>query len=316
MRSWARYAALVTLLGVWCTYTHAQQPTFRSVTELVSLNVSVIGQDQKPFPGLSADQFQVFEDGVLQKVKFFSPGDMPLDVVILLDTSSSMAGSMRLVQQAAVRFAHALRPGDRAAVMGISGGLRVLQNFTGDITAMDAAIKSTKPAGRTALYASLYAALRELDKERHAAAEPRRQAIVVLSDGQDTSSTFTFDELLTVVRRYAVPIYTIAPQAAKVTTSMRERFYLQPTLVASFELRTLAKETGGRSFFPAALAELAGVYDDIAMELAQQYSLGYQSSNVDRSESFRRIAVKIAVPGLTWRTRTGYIVDREPTGGE
>jgi Ca-activated chloride channel family protein len=316
MRAWVRAVPALTLLALWQSPATAQQPTFKSATELVSLNVSVTGQDAKPVAGLTAEQFQVFEDGVLQEVKFFAPGEMPLDVIILLDTSASMTGSMGLVQQAAVRFARSLRPHDRAAVMGISNGLRVLQSFTSDLNVVDAAIRSARPAGRTPLYASLYTALKELDKIRDDAREPRRQAIVVLSDGHDTSSTFTFDELLPVVRRYAVPIYTIAPRPSNATKSLREQFYGESTSTADFELKRLALETGARSFFPVNLGELSGVYDEIASELAYQYSLGYQSANQAKNGSFRRIALKIALPGLTWRTRAGYLADRETIAGD
>ena len=310
MRSWNRIAAAVTLLSLWHTSATAQQPRFRSATELVSLNVSVMGQNAKPVPGLSADQFQIFEDGVPQQLQFFSPGELPLDVVILLDTSASMTGSMELVQQAAVRFAKSLRAGDRAAVMGISNGLRVLQAFSDDFAAVEQAIKATRPAGKTPFYSSIYTALNELSKERRTATTPRRQAIVVLSDGQDTSSTFTFDALLGEVRRSAVPIYAIAPRPTHMTKAMREHFYGETTALADFELKTLATETGGRAFFPVTLVELSGVYDMIATELANQYSLGYQSSNPERDGAFRRIALKILTPGLTWRARAGYIAQR------
>ena len=318
MKSAIRTATAVTLLSLWHTAANAQQATFRSATELVSLNVSVMGQDARPVSDLLADQFQIFEDGVPQQLKFFSPGELPLDVVILLDTSASMTGSMELVQQAAIRFAKSLREQDRAAVMGISNGLRVLQAFTNDVPAIERAIRSTRPAGKTPFYASMYAALNELTKERRSATSPRRQAIVVLSDGQDTSSTFTFDELLREVRKSAVPIYAIAPRPTHMTKAMREHFYGESTARADFELKALASDTGGRAFFPVALVELAGVYDVIATELANQYSLGYQSTNQARNGSFRRIALKILKPGLTWRTRAGYVADRASsarTGG-
>lgn len=316
MRSWSRVRSAVTFLALWPVAASAQHATFRSATELVSLNVSVIGQNAKPVSGLVADQFQVFEDGVPQRVEFFSPGELPLDVVILLDTSASMTGSMDLVQQAAMRFTRSLRSTDRAAVMGISDGLRVLQAFTGDRAAVEEAIKATRPAGKTPLYASVYTALNELAKVRRASAEPRRQAIVVLSDGQDTSSTFSFDELVTEVRRSAVPIYAIAPRPTHLTKAMREHFYGETTAMADFELKKLATETGGRSFFPVSLIELTGVYDDIAAELAHQYSLAYQSTNAEHNGTFRRIALKILAPGLTWRTRAGYIAPRGLSRGD
>ena len=299
----------VTLLALWHAPIAAEQPTFRAATELVSLSVSVIDRDAKPVAGLTVGQFQVFEDGVPQEVRFFAPGAMPLDVIILLDTSASMTGSMGLIQQAATRFARSLRADDRVAVMGISNGLRILQPFTSDLDAAEAAIHAARASGRTPLYASLYTALRELDKIRTTIDEPRRQAIVVLSDGQDTSSTFTFEEVLAVVRRSAVPIYTIAPRAARQIKSLREQFYGESTSTADFELKKLASETGARSFFPVNLTELAGVYDTISDELAHQYSLGYQSSNTGKNGSFRRIALRIAAPGLTWRTRAGYLAE-------
>jgi VWFA-related protein len=134
----------------------------------------------------------------------------------------------------------------------------------------------------------------------------------MLSDGRDTSSTFTFEELLTVVRHYAVPIYTIAPRPPNTTKSVREQYHGDAILLADFALKRLATETGARSFFPRTLVELSGVYDEIASELAHQYSLGYQSTNLERNGSFRRIALKISAPGLMWRTRLGYIADRKP----
>ena len=285
----------------------AQTPRFRSATELVNLNVTVLGANAQPVDGLTAEQFEIFEDGVRQDLQFFAPGDMPLDVVVLLDTSASMAGSLPLVQNAASRFAQALRADDRATIMGISGGLRVLQTFTSDKSALVTAITATKPAGRTPLYASIYTALNELDKVRKAYDVPRRQAIVVLSDGQDTASGFEFDELMKSVRRQAVPIYTIAPRPSKTIKAQREAVFGENTHEQDFELRKLATETGARAFFPVALHELAGVYSDIATELAHQYSLGYQSTNANADGTFRRIALRVTVPGVKWRTRAGYL---------
>jgi Ca-activated chloride channel homolog len=314
-RSAGIFIAVALLLGWQSSGVEAQGPTFRSSTELVSLNVTVLGANQQHVAGLSADQFQVFEDGVPQTLQFFAPGDLPLDVVILLDTSASMTGSMTLIQQAASRFARALRQTDRATVMGISSGLRVLTPMTGDMDAVLEAIRSAKAAGRTPLYASLYTALKELEKIRRGQTEPRRQAVVVLSDGQDTASGFGFEELLESVRRSGVPIYTIAPRPSKTVKAQREAIFGESTHTQDFELRQLAAETGARAFFPVAVHELTGVYEDIANELAHQYSLGYQSTNVDRNGTFRRIALKIAVPGVKWRTRTGYVAERGVRAG-
>lgn len=309
-REWAGW--LVGFLTISQLAATAQGPTFRRTTELVNLNVTVVGADMKPVEGLSQDQFEVLEDGVRQEVKFFAPGELPLDVVVLLDTSASMAGSMPLVQSAAMRLITALRADDRAAIMGISSGLRVLQPFTTDRNALGGAIKSTAAAGRTPLYASIYTALRELEKTRRAYNAPRRQAVVVLSDGQDTASGFGFAELIENVRRQAVPIYAIAPRPPEAVRAQREAVFGETTQEQDFELRKLASETGARAFFPVKLHQLTGVYDDIARELSHQYSIGYQSTNATPDGGFRRIALRVAASGVQWRTRAGYLAPREP----
>lgn len=293
----------------------AQGPTFRAGTELVNLNVSVVGADHQPVIGLTQEQFAVFEDGKPQDVKFFASGEVPLDVAVLLDSSSSMAGSLPLVQGAAARFVRALRPDDRASIMAISNGLRVLQPFTSDTAGLEGAIRSVTAAGRTPLYSSIYTALRELEKTRASYDTPRRQAVVVLSDGLDTASGFGFDELLEAVRRHAVAIYAIAPRPSAVIKAQREVIFGETTREQDFELRRLTAETGGRAFFPAALSELTGVYDEIARELANQYSLGYQSSNPNFDGQFRRIALRITAPGVQWRTRSGYTAERAAADG-
>lgn len=315
MNWWARTGAAWTFLALAQVAASAQQPTFRAATELVNLNVTVVDSAARPVEGLTEDQFEVFENGVRQELKFFAPGEMPLDVAIILDTSASMAGSLSLIQSAALRLASALREHDRATVMAISGGLRVLQPLTSEKAMVATAIRSTTAGGRTPLYSSIYTVLREFEKQRQAQEEPRRQAMVVLSDGQDTASGFGFDELLETVRRQAVPIYTIAPRPSATIKAQREAVFGESTHEQDFELRKLASETGARAFFPMALHELAGVYDDIANELAHQYSLGYHSSHPPHPGEFRRIGLRVLAPGVRWRTRTGYVASADVAGG-
>lgn len=309
MRSRKSIWAMALLVGSQGTLV-AQRPTFRTATELVNLNVTVVDPRAQHVSGLSQDQFQVFEDGVLQTVCFFAPGDLPLDVFLMLDTSGSMAESLPMVKEAASRFVRALRTVDRAAVLGISNSMRVLQPLTGDFAPVEQAIAGTRASGRTPLYSSIYAKLVEMEKARHdAATTPRRQALVLLSDGHDTSSGFGFDDLMSTVRRHAVPIYTIAPRSARTIRSLRDSRFGESTHTQDFELRRIAAETGGRAFFPIELSQLGGAYGDIANELAHQYSIGYQSSNTASDGAFRRVSLRVLAPGVTWRTRAGYLAD-------
>ena len=108
-----------------------------------------------------------------------------------------------------------------------------------------------------------------------------------------------------------MPIYTIAPRPSQTIKAQREAVFGETTHEQDFELRKLAMETGARAYFPVSLHELSGVYDDIADELANQYSLGYQSSNAKLDGSFRHIALRVTAPGVKWRTRSGYLAPRE-----
>ncbi|MGE0041577.1 MAG: VWA domain-containing protein [Vicinamibacterales bacterium] len=292
--------ALPTLLA-------AQSPrTFRSRTELVTVGVAVQDDADHYVLGLTADQFEVIEDGVRQDIRFFGAGELPLDLLLMLDVSGSMRSSLPLVQKAAAGFARTMRPEDRMSVMSISDGLQVLQPLTGETALVERAIQHLRAQGKTPLYAALYVALGQLRQERARYAQPRRQAIVVLSDGRDTASSVGFDDLMDAARRGGVPIYAIAPRPPADVRARRERLGLDTLQSLDFDLRALARDTGGRAFFPTAAADLEGVYADIANELAHQYSVGYESSNAARDGRFRQVEIRVAVSGVRWRNRPGY----------
>ena len=285
-----------------------QHQVFRAETSLVSVNVTVTDANAHHVPGLTADQFKVFEDGVPQEVEFFSAGEMPLDVAVLLDTSLSMTSQLPMVEQAATRLIRALRPDDRAVVLGISGGLRVLQPLTSDPNALIRAVENNKPSGNTPLFVSIYSTLSMLAKDAASRqGPPRRQALVVFSDGWNTRSGFDFTELLDVVRRYAIPIYAIAPRSYKSPRTEHQEALDRAEQSVNFELRKLATETGGRAFFPSDARQLASMYDDIAKELANQYSIGYQSTNTAEVNDYRQLTVQVHAKGVTSRARAGYI---------
>lgn len=311
--NWQRtVAATIVTSAVWMAPAHATGQTFRGATELVNLNVAVLGAGGQPIDGLTPDQFEVFEDGVPQEVQFFASGAMPLDVAILLDTSSSMAGSMPMVRQAARRLIDALRPGDRATLMSVTTRLQVLQAMTDDLAAVDRAVVETEARGGTALYASVYTALHELARLRRVTVEaPRRQAVVVFSDGQDTASSFQFDDLLEQIRRAGLPIYVVAPRGPVRLREYREVTFGESSRQQDYELRKMAAETGASAYFPTSLDELAGVFDEIAAELARHYAIGYESSNPTRDGGFRRISLRVAGAGVSWRTRSGYFADAQ-----
>lgn len=310
---WSRAAAAIA--GLICLAVTPQlalmaQPIFRAGTNLVTVHVSVVGRDAQPVPGLTADRFEVREEGVSQPVAVFADAELPLDVGILIDTSSSMAAAMPMVQAAATQFVGALGTNDRAMVMGLSQQPPVLQPMTADKAALELAIRRAVAHGETPLYVTIYSALRELTGGRKVEKTAvRRQALVVLSDGIDTGKGFDFNELLRIVHSHAVPIYVISPRVFTRPPALVEGSIGRPVATVDFELRRIAADTGGRAFFPRALEELAGIYDDIARELAHQYVLGYYPSEDDAGAEFRRLTVRIDSPGVQWRARAGYVAE-------
>lgn len=284
---------------------------FRSGVDLVALSVVVTDAHGKFVDGLSADDFAVTEDGVLQDVSFFAATPVPIDLAILLDTSASMSDKMRTVQQAAVGFTASIRPGDRITVVGIKDAVRVLHPLDENVAAAGAAIQGTKAGGNTSLYNALYLTLKEMMKHRRTDGEVRRQALLVLSDGDDTTSIVGFDDVRELAKQSGVAVYTITLRSSLLRSNLLLRD--RPVYAASeYAMKAVAQETGARAFFPADIRELAGVYGTIADELANQYLLGYASSNPRVDGSYRRVAVRVDRPGARTRTRAGYFAAPPP----
>ena len=277
----------------------AQRPSFRTGVDLVLLSVTVTGPGGRYVPDLSADDFAIIEDGRLQELAYFSPASVPLSVSLLVDTSSSMDEEMPLAQQAAKDFVAKLRPGDVAEIVSFDNRVEVLQPLTDHRGQLVSAINRLRAGGATSLYNAVYIALRQLARSRpHDESDIRRQVIIVLSDGEDTSSLVTFENLLDSAKRSQTVIYTVGlgmEDALKTTRSTGE-----------YGLRQLALETGGRLFLPKRSLDLADVYLQIASELTSQYVVGYLSSNGSADGGWRRVAVRVQRPSLQARTRAGY----------
>ena len=296
-----RLPALAASLDQAAPAGQAQQP-FRAGVDLVSLNVTVSDGTGKYVTDLTDADFNVFEDGVKQDVTFFNRTNLPIALSLLLDTSASMDTKLPTAQEAAIGFAKRLRPQDLAEVVDFDSRVIVLQTFTNSAPELVSAIKKTSAGGSTSLYNAVYIALKDLKKVvAKNSEEIRRQAIVVLSDGEDTSSLLPFEEVLDLAKRSETAIYAIglrAPDGPGTTTKGFKE--------AEFVLRQFAQETGARSFFPNQLSELANVYGQISDELSSQYTVGYTSRNPKRDGSWRRVVVRVTRPSMTARTKLGY----------
>jgi Ca-activated chloride channel family protein len=292
-------ALLAAALVVALSSAPTAQGTFRAGVDVVSLNVTAVDTSNHYVTDLEEKDFAVFEDGVKQDLSFFTRKQQTIAMSLLLDSSASMEDKLPTLQVAATNFVKRLKSNDVAQVIDFDSRVEIRQAFTSSQTELQSAILQTSAGGSTSLYNAIYIALKELAKAKAGAEEDvRRQALVLFSDGEDTSSLISFDEVLELAKRSEVAIFTIALRGAD---TQSKGFH-----EAEFVMRQLAQETGGRSFFPAKIDDLNGVYSEIADELASQYTLGYTSRNAKRDGAYRRIVVQVSRSNVTPRTKRGY----------
>jgi Ca-activated chloride channel family protein len=276
----------------------AQGPArFRSGVELVSLTVTVTDARQQFVNDLAAANFSVLEDGVPQTVSFFGATGVPLDLALVVDASASMSGKIEMVKRAASGLVRRLHTGNRASLVEFREVISVSQPLTDDRQAVVSRLDGITPRGTTGLYDALYVTLRELNRDRPDTV--RRRAIVVLTDGEDTTSLISFDDVMDLARRSGITIYTITLESP----SDRRRFQT----AGEFGMKSLADQTGARAFFPVSLREVPTIYESISAELSSQYEIGYTSHNPILDGAWRRVVVQVTDrPGARARSRQGY----------
>ena len=296
-----RPAVLVLLaLGTVASGVQAQRGTFRAGVDLVTLSVTVTGPNGRYISDLEAGDFTILEDGKKQDISIFERANSPLAVSLLIDSSGSMFRQMALAQRAASEFVARLRPGDVAEIVDFDRRVQVLQPFTNDRAALERAIQQVVARGSTSMFNAIYIALREHSVlAKPAGDEIRRDVIVVLSDGDDTSSLVTHDHLLDGAKRAQSVIYAIG-------LGVGDPRLRRGSTPPEYALRSLAHETGGRLFLPKTADALSGIYREIADELASQYVLGYVSNNVSARPGWRTLSARVGRPELHARSRPGY----------
>jgi Ca-activated chloride channel family protein len=279
----------------------AQPPTFGAGIEVINLSLSVTDARNNFVTDLTQKDFAVYEDGIRQDLSLFTHENLPISLVLMIDTSASMEEKLRTAQAAAIRFTKTLRPQDLAQVVQFNDRSTTLQPFTNDQALLVSAIKRTEASGPTALHNALYIAIKDLMRDKKVS-ELRRRAIILLSDGEDTASLVTDDQVLELARKSEINIYAISLRQNRPPDRETQAFSQ-----AEYLMNALTRDTGGRAYFPTSLSELDSVYDRIAEELRTLYSVGYVSSNARRDGKWRRIVVRVPDrEGLTVRHRLGY----------
>lgn len=311
MRCLALTAAAVLLVTMAPTDAAAQHKSLASFTsgiDLVTLDVTVTGPNGRLVCGLTPSDFAIFDDRLPQHLAVFAGDDQtPVAAVVLIDRSSSMYGpKLHGAQEAAAGFIRSLRPGDLVEVMAFNQRVDRLFPLGPDLTAAEGVLSDITADGQTALFEAVLIAARDLQAARRQNPSEHREAILVVSDGEDTISRLPFEDVLDEVRRSGVIVYGVS-----LRTGAREK-----TLPPLHEMTQLAYDTGGRAMAVRDLAGLVRVYDDIGAELRQMYRLAYSPAAVPRDGRWHSIVVRVLSENARARARAGYYAPRPSRQGE
>ena len=275
-------------------------PTFRTGAEVVNLTVSVRDAHGQLVADLGPDDFQVYEDGRPQSVQLFAPAVQPgqdealaLDLGLLLDTSESMSREIKLTQEAASRFLEAIPRARDLLTVFFDQDIRISRYDSEHQQGLFERILEAKPSGNTALYDAIAVYLSRVQDSSG------RKILVILTDGEDTTSGLSLTELMGLVRSSAVTIYPIA-------FSGEYQLGTNRAVTARSFLRYLAEMTGGSLFMPTASRDLSGIYEKILDELSAQYVLGFTSDNLKRDGKIRKLRVEVRRRDLKVRHRLSY----------
>ena len=281
-------------------------PVFRSEGRLVVLSATAVDRRSRPVTNLRADEFRVYDEGRLQILSRFSRGrDLAARVLLLMDASGSMSGELRSAsaRMAALQILAALQPADEVALASFDDSYREIQPFTADKARVLAGLEAIRPYGSTAIHDSLERAARELARRGEG-----RRAVILITDGIDTSSRRTADDVIARSRALDVPIYTVSvvsPLDDPASSEFSGRDRATAAAAGQKALARYAEMSGGAAFTVSDFRGLKGAADRIAAELSCQYRLGYDPP--EGPPRFRQVEIRSTRPGVSIRTRRGYL---------
>jgi VWFA-related protein len=267
--------------------------TFRTDSNFVSLNVSVFDQEGRVVKGLPRSAFTVFEDNQKQEIKAFAQEDVPISLGLVIDTSASMSNKRERVNSAALAMVKASNPDDEVFVISFSEEAFITQEFTSDVKQLEASLRGMGSKGETAMRDALSLGVDYL----RAHSKKDKKVLLVITDGEDNSSIQKEENMVRAAHLNDVIIYGIGILGSEKPASAQR---------AKTSLEALTLATGGRSWFPNNVVDIATITPEIAHEIRNQYVVGYAPENTANPAVFRSIRVEVNVPNVTVRTRSGY----------
>jgi len=271
------------------------QTTIRAEVPLVNIIFSALERDNRPVPGLTMDDFLVFEDRKPQKIEYFSQltegSEIPLTIALLIDTSGSVRTKLDDEKQTAAEFLRSIlrKSKDEALIIQFDSEVRLVQDFTDDTERLVRALNSLEAGNSTSLYDAIYLAVEEKLK-----GEVGRKVIVAITDGDDTASKLKKEDAIEAAQRSDVLIYGIGVRSREFGANFGV-------------LKRFAEETGGGFFSPQArMTEIQSAFKAIGEELKGQYSLAYTPENRANDGTFRAVEIRCKRKGIRVRARRGY----------
>jgi Ca-activated chloride channel family protein len=277
--------------------TSAQQPTFRTGTRTVALYATVTDSQKRLVPDLTRGDFEIYDNDKPQVIELFLNEVQPITVIVMLDTSASMTGNLKLLEQAAEQFLIRMLPADKGMVGAFNDKIEFFPaTFTSDRDALIRSLGELDFGNPTRLFDAIAASMDRLDQV------DGRRVVLVFTDGEDTGSNSGSGEVLEQARREEVMIYAIGLRSDYFNGSRQVRS--KP----DSGLKRLAEETGGGYFELDSTSDLAPTFTRVAQELHSQYVLGFTPALLDGK--VHRLSIK-AKPGMTVRTRRSYLAAAE-----
>ena len=268
-------------------------------TDLITFTVTVTDTYGRFVSGLNKNAFSVFDEKVPQEITFFSDDDAPVSVGVLFDVSGSMSGDkVRRARDALSKFVQTSHNADEYFLIGFNSRAQLLLDKTRDGDAVLDKMTFVQTRGNTALYDACYLGVEKVQRGSH----PKR-ALLLISDGQDNNSRYTFNELRRLLKESDVVLYGIGILGGGDAGSALG-------MEGQGTLDELASVSGGKAFFPRSPAEMDDIFEQIALELRHQYSIGYKPTNFSNNGKWHKVKVRVTpprgLPRLFVRTKEGY----------
>ncbi|WP_446744009.1 VWA domain-containing protein [Silvibacterium acidisoli] len=268
----------------------------RNVDEVI-LNVTVLDSEGHLVNDLKKEDVKIWEDNVPQTIASFQHQDIPVSIGILVDNSGSMRDKRSAVNAAALDMVKASNPQDESFIVNFSDEAFIDQDFTADLGKLREGLSHIDSKGGTAMYDAVVASADQLSKY----AKRPKQALLIITDGEDNASTFNLEQTIRRIQALQGPVvYSIGLLFGDESGRESKR--------ARRALKLLSDETGGLAFFPKSLAEVDEIATEVAHDIRNQYTIGYHSTKPPEVPGFRSIRVEAhgAHGKLTVRTRSGY----------